>query len=364
MGKEFNSGGRIVTYYQFRNDIIIKKEKINRYDDQGLKQDLWISYHPNDRVHIEANYLNGKLHGYYKEFDIKGQLRKNIRYYNGEIRETNLKSIPKIKIKKSYYADGSLKSTGGYRDTVPVGDHKNYTENSEIVVSTVYDEFGNITSSGTLNEDGRKEGKWSFFYPTGEVKSEGSYLKGRKTGKWKFYFIEGNLEQEGSYKSGRFNGEWKWYYDCGELKRVEIYNKGREDGLSSEYARNGDLIEHGDYLDGLKEGEWTNKVGGHFEKGLYKDGLKEGRWNYFYSDEKLKFEGSFIQGQEDGKHKWYFENGKLEEERHYVFGSREKLWKKYNEDGTLFITISFRNDKEYKINGKKIDDSNLKEDKK
>ncbi len=363
LGKEFNSEGRIITYYQHRNDVIIKKVKINRYDDQGLKQGQWINYHPNDRVHIEANYLNDKLHGYYKEYDIKGQLKKNIRYFNGEIRETNLKAIPDIEIKNEYYSNGKLKSSGGYRDTVPVGKHKGFDENSETMFSTNYDDYGNVISKGVVNDDGKKDGKWEFYYPSGELKSAGKYKNGRKSGKWTFYFIEGGIEQKGNYKSGRYNGEWTWYYDTGEVKRVEHYSQGKEDGFCTEYLRNGDKIEYGEYVLGLKEGEWVNNVGGHYEQGIYKDGLKEGDWKYYYSDEKLKFEGSFIQGQEDGKHKWYFENGNLEEERFYVFGSREKNWKKYNEDGTLFMTISFRNDKEYKINGKKIDDQKQKEEK-
>lgn len=92
--------------------------------------------------------------------------------------------------------------------------------------------------------------------------------------------------------------------------------------------------------------------GDHIEKGEFREGLKEGRWKYYYSNEKIKFEGDFIQGQEDGKHLWYYENGNLKEERHYIYGSREKMWKRYYEDGTPEMTITYRDNKEYKINGK------------
>ncbi|MCK4343748.1 MAG: hypothetical protein KAX05_00560, partial [Bacteroidales bacterium] len=56
----------------------------------------------------------------------------------------------------------------------------------------------------------------------------------------------------------------------------------------------------------------------------------------------------------DGKHKTFWENGNLKEEQFYSMGIRERTWKKYNQEGNLIMTITFRNDVEYRINGIKV----------
>jgi len=40
---------------------------------------------------------------------------------------------------------------------------------------------------------------------------------------------------------------------------------------------------------------------------------------------------------------------------YYVMGIAEKNWKKYDENGNLLITISYKDNREYRINGQKID---------
>jgi antitoxin component YwqK of YwqJK toxin-antitoxin module len=38
-------------------------------------------------------------------------------------------------------------------------------------------------------------------------------------------------------------------------------------------------------------------------------------------------------------------------------GRRDKNWKKYHENGALFLTITYKNDVEVRINGIRIDDA-------
>ena len=68
----------------------------------------------------------------------------------------------------------------------------------------------------------------------------------------------------------------------------------------------------------------------------------------------MHFEGEFSQGMAQGKHKYYYPNGELKEERYYEMGIREKNWKKYDLEGNLEMTITYRNDTEYRINGIKV----------
>jgi len=353
--RQFDESGKLISVLLFKKGVLIKKEKINRIDDRQLKQGIWRDYFSNDRIKYEAIYLNNELHGYYKEWNIKGQLIKNIKYFNGVVVDENIKKQVKLKEKKQYYENGNLKYKGNYRDTVAVGIHRKFNENSELIESYVYDDFGNLIGKGIIDEEGNYNGKFVNYYVSGDKKSEGNYSNGNKNGLWKYYYKLGAIEQEGYFRNGKIDGTWKWYYESGKIKREENYIDDREDGLCIEYAENGDILVKGEYIDGLKEDLWINNVGEHVENGYYKFGQREGRWEYYYANGKLKFEGNFLQGKEDGKHKWYYSNGKLKEEKYYIYGSREKIWKYFDEEGNLFLTILYRNNKEIKINGRKVE---------
>lgn len=358
--REFDKNGKLISVFIFKNGILVKKENINRLDRNGKKQGIWREYYTNDRIKKEAFYLNDKLHGYYKEWNIRGQLIKNIKYFNGVVVKEDAEKRKKLKIKNQFYDSGKLKSKGSFRDTLPVGIHRIYNEEGKVIKSNIYDDFGNLISKGIVDEEGIYHGKFINYYLSGEKKSEGNYLNGKKDGKWIFYYKSGETEQQGYFRKDKIDGEWTWYFKNGNIKRQEHYIDGKEDGLCIEYSENAEILEKGEYVDGLKEGEWINNVGEHIEKGNYKFGLREDKWQYFYEDGKIKFEGNFLQGNEDGKHKWYYRNGKLKEERYYIFGSREKIWKYYNADGSLFMSVTYRNDKEIRINGKKIENDGNK----
>jgi antitoxin component YwqK of YwqJK toxin-antitoxin module len=69
----------------------------------------------------------------------------------------------------------------------------------------------------------------------------------------------------------------------------------------------------------------------------------------------LAYQGDYSHGNPDGKHLYYYEDGSVREEQNYVNGIKEKNWKKYNQEGVLFLTIEYKNDRESKINGVKIE---------
>ncbi|MCK4922107.1 MAG: hypothetical protein KAS71_13740, partial [Bacteroidales bacterium] len=136
--------------------------------------------------------------------------------------------------------------------------------------------------------------------------------------------------------------------------REEGYFNGREDGKMIEYSESGKIISSGKFINGEKEGDWSYFSGDHIEKGSYITGLREGVWHYYYLDDKLHFEGKFIQGLAQGKHKFYYPSGIIKEERYFDMGIREKNWKKYDSFGNVKMTITYKHNTEYRINGEKI----------
>jgi len=344
---------RLITIFKYEKNRLLDREAINRIRNKK-KEGLWVDFYDNEKVKIERTYVDDKLHGYYKEFDEIGKITKLIRYENGQkIREEDIKEI-KIEIKEEFYENGIVKKKGGYKKGRPVGIHTNYDENGEILNSTVFDEFGDKKSEGKFNKNGLKNGEWKNFYSSGKIKGNGSYKNGKKTGMWCFYYKNGNIEEKGLYQNDKTNGVWKWFYQSGNILREENFLRGKEHGAFVEYSKDFMIIVKGNYLNGEKDGFWFYNVGDQIEEGNYFSNKKDGIWKYYFTNRTLKFEGNFIRGRAEGKHIYYFSNGKTKEIKFFENGIKEKKWSFYDSNGILIKTITYKNNKEIKINGLKL----------
>lgn len=355
-GKEFDENGKIISLTEYHNNYIISRERINRKNGQGLKQGLWKEFYEDGKVYKEMHYTDNELDGLYKEFNPNGSLSLIMKYEKGKIIEEQEEMISQqeLDIRREFSSDGNMIFQGSYKKNIPVGIHRYYNAEGEVINAKIFDDSGRLVSEGIVDEEGERKGPWKDFYYTGELRSQGLFLNNKRSGNWIFYFKNGMKEQEGMYLNGLPDGLWTWYYDTGELLREENYFNGREDGEMVEYDKNGNIISKGNYINGEKEGEWIHDVGDHVEKGSYQIGLREGKWYFYYPDGVLHFEGNFTQGLENGRHKYYFPNGNLKEDRYYEMGVRERIWKKYNEIGNLEMTIAYKKDVENRINGEKI----------
>ncbi len=339
---------------EYNNDFLVSREKINRYDQKGLKQGEWKEFYPNGNIKSEKTFKDDLLHGYYKEYDQRGKLSLTMLYENGSIVKSNVEDSPDIEIVNRYDSDGKLIYSGPYRNKIPVGIHRDYNKEGKITNAYVYNDNGILLSEGIIDEAGNRNGRWKDFYPDGKIQAEGQYNENRRSGAWKFYNISGKVEQTGSFNAGRPDGLWKWYYQNGQLLREEEYFQGRRDGAYSEYSLTGEVITQGQYSDGEKNGEWTYKSGDYTEEGKYIIGLKDGVWKGYYFNGNLKFKGTFVQGNPDGEHKLYYESGKIREEQHYQTGIKQKTWRKFDEEGNILLTIVYKDDIETGINGVRI----------
>lgn len=355
LSKEYDSTGKIVYITEYKNDYIVNRERINYTDKTGLKQGLWKTFHSNDRVSSEAYYKNDTLNGYYKEFDISGKLLKIEKYSFGIVVADSLNEGKNaINWVEDYYENGKIKFKGSYKEGLPVGLHKEFAYDGSAIAAKEYDLSGNITAEGIVDENDRKQGEWKLYYETGEEKAKGSYKDNLKTDLWIFYYPGGKVEQKGKYVSDRPSGLWTWYYENGNVWREENLYRGKGEGSFVEYDKDGKIIIKGEYLDNEREGLWNYCAGDITEEGNFSAGYQEGLWKQYFSNGKIAYEGKFIQGIPDGKHKWYYPNGYVREEGLYSMGSREKNWYKYDMSGVLYLIITYRNDREFKLNGVKV----------
>jgi antitoxin component YwqK of YwqJK toxin-antitoxin module len=310
-------------------------------------------FYDDGTVRLEGTYRDDRKNGYFKEYDPKGNLIKTEKYIDDIVQE-DVAELVELEIRTSYYPSGNIKTVASYKDGVPEGVRREYSEEGKIIATYVFS-GGTITGQGLMNEEGIREGSWKDLYPDGKTKAEGLYKKGKRTGLWKFYYPDGTLEQEGAYDElGLFMGEWKWYYPSGELKRQEYYLNGLLDGFSVEYDEMGTPISQGEYVEGLENGYWQTIDGEAIEEGTYLNGQRNGEWKIWYNKDKLRFKGEFISDNPNGKHITYWDNGNIREEGRYIMGLKEGDWIKYNYDGTLFLVITYEAGIEAKYDGIRI----------
>lgn len=353
--KEFDKDSTVITLKQYKDNYLISRERINRKDEAGLKQGTYKAFYDDGSLKKEENYLDGMLHGYYREYDEKGYLLQTLRYERGAvIEEIDEEAKEIIDFRRTYDEQGRIIFSGGYREETPIGIHRFFDTTGVVINAFIYNERGVKISEGIVDEQGRRRGEWKDFYISGELRARGHYSNSRKSGDWIYYFKNGSIEQKGGFLNGRFDGDWVWYYDTGEIWREETYFNGSEDGYAVEYSRSGDIIAAGNYINGEKDGEWIHVVGDHKEVGKYISGLREGKWIYYYEDGSKKFEGNYIGGLPDGKQFYYYKNGTIQEEQYYRLGVRERIWRKYDELGNVQISIVYRNNREIRIDGVRI----------
>ena len=249
---------------------------------------------------IKSSYFMEKVFSY---INIKKKLK--IVKYNEAIKNKIHLNLSYYKIFSSSYIIYNTKKSG-----------KEYNFRNDLVYEGEY-----------LNGERSGKGKeycngWNYF--------EGEYLNGQRNGKGKEYDL--GLKFEGEYLNGkRIKGK---EYDLGLKFEGEYLNEERN-GKGREYDDKGKLIFEGEYFKGKK---WNGK------RLVYKDDkliseveiLNGNKWEYkvdkednnkikgkeYNEENKLIYEGEYLNRERHGKGKEYYSNGKLKFEVEYLNGKR------------------------------------------
>ena len=89
LSREYDREGNIITLFEYNNDFLISRSRINRTDASGLKQGEWLEFYPDGSIKTEKNYRDDLLHGYYKEYDDRGKLLVTLLYDSGKVTGTD-----------------------------------------------------------------------------------------------------------------------------------------------------------------------------------------------------------------------------------------------------------------------------------
>lgn len=151
-------------------------------------------------------------------------------------------------------------------------------------------------------------------YVSGNVLvSEASIEDGKLEGVKKEYYESGKLQSEASYENGLLNGSKKEYYESGELKFEQTFKDDKPTGIA---------------------------------KGYYEGGA-------------VRVEIPYENGLVNGIEKKYYKTGELLDELPYVDGKKEGVRKGYSK-GTLYVDVTYKNDKPIDGNLYKADGSSRK----
>jgi uncharacterized protein len=247
---------------------------------------------------------------------------------------------------------------------------------------------GNLSSEGTLY-NGKPDGFWVTYYPTGIKKSEGkrthflldsiwvffsqsgdtlekiSYLLGKKNGFAYTYFEQTNfsghiqIRSKTLYVNDIREGQEFTYFENSTIKKLVSYKNGHAEGLSYEYNEQGLLQSISTYHNNaIIEKEEVNRL----------DSLsrKQGKWVTFFANTKLHIEENYSNGLLHGLYKEYNESGILIASLRYDKGNladnpetepQIEIKNEYFSSGSIKSSGTFKNahpigvQREYNLNG-------------
>ena len=141
------------------------------------------------------------------------------------------------------------------------------------------------------------DGYVKFYYPNGQVSSEGLMINGKPDGYWKTYYVTGIIKSEGKRTNHLLDSIWLFFDIKGDTIQKISYMYGKKNGYLLTY----------DYSD-IANGTGSGII---ISKELYIDDKKEGKSYYYYPDGKIKSEVPFVNGKRQGLTKEFDENGMI-----------------------------------------------------
>lgn len=192
---------------------------INQFDENGERHGVWRKYYNNNRVRYTGTFEHGKEVGVF-------------RFYSASNSDNPV-------IIKEYSNDSDLADVRFY------------------------------TPSGVLESEGKmrgkeREGKWLYYHEDGKsIMSEENYVNGKLDGEYKTFYPTGEPTEIAYYKNGLLHGNYKKYSIKGFLYQDFNYAEGKLNGMAVYYSRkSGDLIKKGPFKDDQRVGTWENYVDG------------------------------------------------------------------------------------------------------
>ncbi len=214
-------------------------------------------------------------------------------------------------------------------------------------------------------EQRTNRGMVQFFYPNGQVSSEGIMKNDKPDGYWRTYYVTGVIKSEGKRTNFLLDSIWNFFNQAGELTLEISYKLGEKSGFSNSYSYNNPenpgkptLISKELYGRRIKEGSsyYYHPTGELKLMVFYKEGKKQGLSREFTRDSTLitvlKYNDNYVvdrervnrldpEGNKQGTHREYYVNGNIKKEEHYLDNQLHGYYREFSGNGDLVLAIRY-----------------------
>jgi len=204
-----------------------------------------------------------------------------------------------------------------------------------------------------------------YFYPNGQVSSEGTIRDGKPDGYWRTYYVTGVIKSEGKRTNYLLDSTWNFYNQSGELVEAISYNIGEKNGYSISYRYDNPvnpgqrtLVSRELYVNGKKEGHsyYYYPTGELRQIIYYRDNKKHGLAREFNKDSvlitALEYNDNYLidrervnrkdnQGRKQGTFREYYENGQLKTEANYLDNQLHGYVREFDGSGQLVVALRY-----------------------
>ena len=260
--------------YEIREDGSLgNPTDIHKGNKQNGPYTEW--YNDGKTVALEANYVDGQLHGRSIQYFPSGLPRAEENYDHGH----------EVGTQKYYYASGILRTVVEYDESGNIirgesfhenGSRKsieNFRDNKRDGLFQEWYDNGTLMTSSNWSK-GFAEGKYESYYRNGNRRSQVELVGGMRNGVEKNWYENGTLESTIEYKDNRRHGTTMLYYSNGQPYEEKHYINGKENGVFREWVYDGILTAEYNLKDGNLNGvrkTWNND-GNLIAMAIYKDG--------------------------------------------------------------------------------------------
>jgi len=127
--------------------------------------------------------------------------------------------------------------------------------------SVFYEKFSDEPLCGIIRNHGRvykgkREGKWTKYFPNGQLKAKTFFEKNNKSGAYEEFNKFGNSLVTGFFNNNVKEGQWHFYHEDGSKCTNINYVSGEPNGAVENFFQDGKLSLRGEYLNGEEIGIW------------------------------------------------------------------------------------------------------------
>ncbi len=208
-----------------------------------------------------------------------------------------------------------------------------------LLIILIMPQFSGAQTVNKTDTNGLKQGQWTKTYSNGSTRYKGAFNHGEPSGKFTYYFPSGSIKSVIVYKQNGKVASAKTYQITGKLLAEGKYVNHKKDSLWTFYSDlDGKLVSKKNYDHGMLEGSSTiffPDYGTPSQIIEYHKNLKNGTLRRYFTDGKPSTLQTYKNDTLNGPFKVWFPEGGLQFEGFYNNGYQDSLWTTYDMKGKI-----------------------------